>query len=213
MVKRSFFEEVYNYSLFLKRGFWADKQKTLISLENPVSDNFYYLRPSSLFNFLKNVKDNFRFEETIRLFEIGKIYYWDNGKPQEKEVFSLVLAKKGKIKNGKDESKELFYEIKGIVESLLENFGINKEDYSLKALNDWRGEDLLENGIELIKKNEFSIGFLGVIKRKILKFYDLENDFVVFLEIELPSLLQLVREEKDFAPLPLYPATVRIFLY
>jgi len=204
-------EEVYNYSFISKKeGFlWLDKQKTLISLENPVSDNFYYLRPSSLFNFLKNVKDNFRFEETIRLFEIGKIYYWDNGKPQEKEVFSLVLAKKGKIKNGKDESKELFYEIKGVVESLLEKFGINKEDYSLKALNDWRGEDLLENGIELIKKNEFSIGFLGVIKRKILKFYDLENDFVVFLEIELPSLLQLVREEKDFTPLPLYPATVR----
>ena len=82
-------EEVYNYSFISKKeGFlWLDKQKTLISLENPVSDNFYYLRPSLLFNFLKNVKDNFRFEETIRLFEVGKIYYWNNGKPQEKEVF------------------------------------------------------------------------------------------------------------------------------
>ncbi len=200
-------EEVYNYSFISKEegSFWPlNSEKKLISLINPLSENFYYLRPTTFFNFFKNVKDNFRFYEIVRFFEIGKIYYRCDNQAKEEEIFSGVLAEKKKEKN-----QELFYEAKGMIETLFEKFGILREDYSFSKIQDENYQKLFEEGVEILNSRKEILGIIGWPKREIKVFYELENAEMVLWEIKIEKLMELIREEIEFAPLPLHPAVIR----
>lgn len=210
-------EEVYNYSFISKKegSLWSSKERELIELQNPLSENFYYLRPTLLFNFLKNTKDNFRFFDKVRLFEVGKIYYKNKDKNKdknkslkdspflEKEVFSGTLALKEK------NNKELFYEAKGIIETLFEKLGILKEDYRFTEINNENYKNLLEKGAEIQDEKGNFLGVIGEAKEEIKKLYDLKEKEIVFWEIEIEPLKELSIKEIEFKPLPLYPAIIR----
>jgi len=197
-------EEVYNYSLVSQKDkeiLAKDWQEKLIALANPLSDLFCYLRPTLLFNFLKNVKDNFRFTDQIRFFEIGKIYYWET-KEKEETVFGGILARKEKILK-----YPLFYEAKGIIEGLLTDLGIDQDDYSVKPIEITEYSSILEKGMALYVKNQL-LGVLALPKKNVLKKYDVEGE-VVFWEIKLLALLALEQAEREYEPLPQYPAAIR----
>ena len=68
------FNEVYNYSFIGNKDITKEDKKELIELENPISEEFKYLRHSLIFNLLKNVKNNFRFFGNVKFFEIGKVF-------------------------------------------------------------------------------------------------------------------------------------------
>jgi len=197
-------EEVYNYSLISqkdKENLDKNWQGKLIALANPLSDLFCYLRPTLLFNFLKNVNDNFRFTDKIRFFEIGKIYHWET-KEKEETVFSGILARKEKILK-----QPLFYEAKGIIEGLFTDLGIDKDDYSIKPIEKTEYSSILEKGMALYVKNQF-LGVMGMPQKNFAKKYDVEGE-VVFWEIQLSALIALEQAEREYQPLPQYPAAIR----
>jgi phenylalanyl-tRNA synthetase beta chain len=197
-------EEVYNYSLISQKDkeiLAKDWQGKLIALANPLSDLFCYLRPTLLFNFLKNVRDNFRFTNQIRFFEIGKIYSW-NIKEKEETVFGGILGRKEKILK-----QPLFYEAKGIIEGLLTDLGIDKDDYSIKPIEKTEYSSILEKGMAFYVKNQL-LGVLAMPQKNFLKKYDVEGE-VVFWEIKLLALLALEQVEREYEPLPQYPAAIR----
>lgn len=198
-------EEVYNYSFISEkdRDILPNKwQQKLIEIENPTSALTKYLRPTLLVNFLKNINYNFRFVDRIRFFEIGKYYLEDKKKFKEYFVFSGVLARKEKSNRS-----SLFYQTKGIIEDLFSRFGIDKHDYTLRSLEDTEYSLLLEQGAALYKNKDL-IGVFGTPKKEFLKKYDCEGN-VVFWEIKLFPLLKLIDEEREFQPLPKYPAVIR----
>jgi phenylalanyl-tRNA synthetase beta chain len=199
-------EEVYNYSFISKEEgiFFKDETKSLISLKNPISENFYYLRPTLLFNFLKNVRDNFRFFDKVRLFEIGKIYYFEKKLIVEKEMFSGILAEKEKNK-----SKDLFYEGKGIIETLFEKFGLLKEGFQIKEIEEERYKSFFKKGLEILDNENNFLGVIGLIENEIKQFYDLKESEIAFWEIDLENLRKIIIKEIEFQPLPLYPAVIR----
>ncbi|MGC8651281.1 MAG: phenylalanine--tRNA ligase subunit beta [Minisyncoccia bacterium] len=203
-LKDAHLEEVYNYSLISQKdkdNLPLDWQKQVIALANPLSDLFAYLRTTCLFNFLKNVNDNFRFVEEVRFFEIGKIYRL-NKIPEEETVFSGVLARKTKnLKN------PLFYEAKGIIEELFTNLGIDPDDYDVQPMEKTSYHLLLSQGMAFLH-NKKLIGVLGMPPKSLLKKYDLEGE-IVFWEIKLLPLMQLEESEREFEPLPQYPAAIR----
>jgi phenylalanyl-tRNA synthetase beta chain len=197
-------EEVYNYSLISQKEReilaknWQDK---LIALANPLSNLYCYLRPTLLFNFLKNIKDDFRFTDKIRFFEIGTIYHWGT-KEKEETVFGGILARKEKILK-----QPLFYEAKGIIEGLLTDLGIDENDYSIKPVERTEYSSILEKGMALYVKNQL-LGVIGLPQKKFLKKYDVEGE-IVFWEIKLLVLLALEQAEREYEPLPQYPAAIR----
>jgi len=213
-------EEVYNYSLISQKDkeiLAKDWQGKLIALDNPISDLFCYLQPTLLLNFLKNIKANFRFVDKLKLFEIGKIYYKNprfaqdlvshsarnqDIKEKEETVFGGILARKEKILK-----HPLFYEVKGIIEGLLTDLGIDKDDYSIKPIEKTEYSSILEKGMALYVKNQF-LGVLAIPKKNVLKKYDVEGE-VVFWEIKLLALLALEQAEREYEPLPQYPAAIR----
>ena len=197
-------EEVYNYSLVSQKDkeiLAKNWQSKLITLANPLSNLFCYLRPTLLFNFLKNVKDNFRFTGKIRFFEIGKIYHWET-KEKEETVFGGILARKEKILK-----QPLFYEAKGIIEGLLTDLGIDKDDYSIKPIEKTAYSSILEKGMAFYVKNQL-LGVIGLPQKKFLKKYDVEGE-IVFWEIKLLALIALEQAEREYEPLPQYPAAIR----
>jgi len=197
-------EEVYNYSLISQKDkeiLAKDWQGKLIALANPLSDLFCYLRPTLLFNFLKNVRDNFRFTNQIRFFEIGKIYSWDI-KEKEETVFGGILARKEKILK-----QPLFYEAKGIIEGLLTDLGIDKDDYLIKPIEQTEYAQMIEKGMALYSGKKL-LGVIGLPHKNLLKKYDVEGE-VVFWEIKLLALLALEQVEREYEPLPQYPAAIR----
>lgn len=201
-------EEVYNYSFISEKdknilpGEWQEK---LIEIKNPTSVLFKYLRPTLLINFIKNVNDNICFCEKIRFFEIGKLYFREKGFLNESFVFSGVLFCKNK--KDKSDSANLFYEAKGIIENLFSCFGIDKNDYLFKSLESTQYQSLLEQGAAIYKSKDL-IGVIGNPKKELLKKYDCEGGFA-FWEIKLLPLLEIVNEEREFQPLPKYPAVIR----
>jgi len=217
-------EEVYNYSFISEedKNILPNKwQQKLIEIQNPTSVLTKYLRPTLLVNFLKNINYNFRFADKIRFFEIGKTYYKpkannkvlrvkragsylkDSKNLKEHFVFSGVLAQKERS----DDSSVLFYEAKGIIEDLFSRFGIDKDNYNFKPLEGTEYSLLLEQGAT-IYKSENLIGVIGKPKKVLSKEYDCEGNSV-FWEIKLLPLLEIVKEEREFQPLPKYPAIIR----
>ncbi len=120
MVKNIFtscgFSEIYTYSLISEddlKGVSLNPDHTL-RVDNPVSREFEYLRPTLKTNLLKALKLNIHNFKNINLFELGKVYIGKN----------LNEAREKYFLSGISNSKN-YLEIKGILEYIFDKFGIN----------------------------------------------------------------------------------------
>lgn len=114
-IKGTGFSEIYTYSLVSELDIREldGKVEEAVRVDNPVSREYEYLRPTLTINLRKAVKQNLPFESRIELFELGKMY-----KRVGKE-FEETVALSG-ISN-----KKSFFEIKGLLERLFKEFSIN----------------------------------------------------------------------------------------
>ncbi|MFH1833214.1 MAG: phenylalanine--tRNA ligase subunit beta [Candidatus Levyibacteriota bacterium] len=112
------FSEVYTYSLLGEKDLidWEINPNNILRIDNPVSKEFEYLRPTLKINLLKALRQNQANFEEINLFELGKAYL---GKTVDKNTEDYYLSAVSNKKN--------FSEIKGLVEYIFESLGI-KDD-------------------------------------------------------------------------------------
>jgi phenylalanyl-tRNA synthetase beta chain len=117
ILRASGFSEAYTYSLIGEKDLPSEiNSQHLIRVDNPVSRDFEYLRPTLKINLLKALLQNKANFEKISLFELGKVYLGKN-LDEAKEVYLL-----SGITNSKN-----FFEIKGLLEKIYDDLGI-KED-------------------------------------------------------------------------------------
>lgn len=193
------FTEVKNYSLISLH----DKQlyqnpQAIINLLNPISDSFKSVRPNLMFALLRNVKENYRFYEEIKLFEIGNCYVWEKNQIKEKILLSGVWAHKNDAR-----AENIFYQIKGVIESLFEVLNINESEYKLEPLNNSYGYNII---IQKKQRNEI-LGTILYIDQNIKNHFDLEGSIVIF-ELDI-LLLKLLTKPVVYHSLPLYPPVLR----
>ncbi|MCH8741445.1 phenylalanine--tRNA ligase subunit beta [Patescibacteria group bacterium] len=224
-LKEASFAEVYNYSFVgekLKAAL-SYQNRDIIEIENPASEEQKYLRPSLTPNLLKNVKDNFRYFDEIRIFELGKIFIKnpafvpknrtpaDKQKPKgsgqiiEKRMLTGLIARKGGSSYADD-----FYRLKGMIDSLLHKMGISNiwyDEYQ-PVPKDSRFSIWQSKGSAEIKIDQKEIGFLGGISPKILNKLKIKGSVLLF-DIDFELLSQLFSEEYEFMPISRYPAAVR----
>jgi len=200
ILKELGFVEVYNYSFISEK----DKQKLdlvkLIELENPISDEFKYLRPSLLINLIKNIQENQKNFKQFKLFEIGKIFYQQKEKLAEKRMLSGVIFGE----------KDGFYLIKGIIDSLLEQLGVSDvfyDEYQPTPEDSLCSFWHIRKSAE-IKVSNKEIGFLGEISKKVTSLYDIHSEIYAF-DIDFDKLSKLASEEQEYLPISKYPAAVR----
>lgn len=204
ILKEAGFSEVYNYSFMGQRGkgIFGWRECNLIELANPMSSFNKYLRPSLIPNLLRNIKDNLKYFDQIKLFELGKIFIKKQNL-REKKMLTGILTRKG-IKD------EGFYELKGAVDSLLAKLGIADvwyDDYrqtpELSEAEIWHPQKSAE-----IKSNGEEIGFLGEIHPRVMENLDIKERVFVF-DVSFEKLLKLASEEQAYQPISAYPAAIR----
>ncbi|MBI4089687.1 MAG: phenylalanine--tRNA ligase subunit beta [Candidatus Levybacteria bacterium] len=117
ILKACGFSEIYTYSLIAEKDLIEGiNSQNLLRVDNPVSRDFEYLRPTLKINLLKALSQNKSNFKKINLFELGKVYFGKN----------LDTATETYFLSGISNSKS-FLEIKGLLEKVFEDFGV-KED-------------------------------------------------------------------------------------
>ncbi len=188
------FSEVYNYSFISKKEKDLFNFKNLIELENPLSLDYQYLRPSLIPNLLKNVSKNQKIMEDIKIFELGKIF----GKAGEKRMLTVLMT------------GDRFFEAKGTIDLLFNKLGIAKVWYDEFKPTPEESKILVwdQKKCAEIKVNQEEVGFLGEISPKILERLKIVGK-VVALDLDFEKLSRLFSEEHEFRPISSYPSAIQ----
>jgi len=204
VLKEAGFSEVYNYSFISKKKaeIFDFNLRELLEIENPLSENQKYLTPSLICNLLENVKSNFRFFDEIKIFELGKIFKKEKKKVVEKRALTGLIAQKI--------GKNRFYELKGVIDVLLEKMGIGDFWYDQYQPTPEESKSSIWNLKKCaeIKVNHQEIGFLGEVSPKILDALKIKGEIVLF-DLDFEKLQKIASEECEYRPISPYPAAVR----
>jgi phenylalanyl-tRNA synthetase beta chain len=205
------FTEVYNFSFIGEDDFKKAKisNKRYIELENPLSVDLKYLRKDLIVNLLKNIKDNYKQvfgdENTIKIFELGKVYQQENNKTTETKMLAGAIVRTAEKTKG-----ENFYELKGTLDAILNKLGITDFWYDdFKATSDLVDQIFWnKTGTAEIKIGDEEIGFIGEINPDILNAYNIKRKVAIF-NLNFDQLLKMISEELIYQPPSQYPAAVR----
>lgn len=109
------FTECYTYS-FVSEDMYEGPINEALQIANPLNNDLVYMRNSLIPSLLNVVREN-KSRDEIKIFELSNTYKKNDGKlPYEVRMLSAVV--KSKTTN--------FYEIKGVVEQLSKDLGIEK---------------------------------------------------------------------------------------
>ncbi|MCX6738286.1 MAG: phenylalanine--tRNA ligase subunit beta [Candidatus Parcubacteria bacterium] len=200
-LRQAGFTEEYNYS-FISRKLGDMAEGGLVELENPFSEEFYYLRPNLLFNLWGNTQYNIKnlnTEQAIKIFELGKVFKKYKGEVIEKKSLSAIMT-----------GKDSFYALKGVIDSLFEKLGISDyyfDEYQATPesteFNLWDREAMAE-----IKINGKELGFLGELKLPVLDKNGRDCKIFAF-DIDMEALVTECNEEYEYMPISKFPAAIR----
>ncbi len=206
-IKDSFREagytEVYNYSFIGKKdlnsfAYSNGEQKALLELQNPLSEDYQYLRGSLLENLVKNIASNQRAFSEIRIFEIGKVFGLENGKVKETLMLGAMI-----------QADNPFYEMKGMCDFLLNSLGITSSWYDEYEATPNNRPVLWHQGRSAeIKIDSVEIGFLGEISPRLALNLKIAKPLGA-LHIHLDKLILMASEEKEYSAPSKFPASTR----
>ena len=202
--------EAINYSFcdpncFDKIRFTADDpRRAALKLRNPLSPEMSVLRTTLIPSLLENAQYNHNHQiDTIALFEIGSVFI-GNGEQREPERVTGVLA--GQIGDGVYSNpyrEPDFYDIKGLVERILEMCGI--VDYTLQK-TDTSTFHPGRNAAVLF--NDSQLGTFGEAHPEVLETYNLPYKAYLF-DFDMEALVDAAIFAKRFEPIPVYPKVER----
>jgi phenylalanyl-tRNA synthetase beta chain len=192
------FTETINYSLISEQLLKTCEISPLdcLKIANPLSEEWVYLRTSLIPSLLSVVSHNQK--SKIKIFEIANIYLPKNHKelPEENPMLTVLVG------------EEDFTFLKGIVEALLEEIGINQyafDPYPLQKT--FYGKIFHPQHRTEITLGENSLGLLGEIKKDILLKLGIKQKIVIF-DLDLQELAKHATEKKIYKPLPKYPPII-----
>jgi len=199
------YTEIYSYAFlsdFLKDLFAGDSYE----LAQPRSSEYKWLCRSLVPRMLVNARDNLRFNDSVKIFETGHVFIPELAKGKEPSRIGLVSVSRT-VKPA-----DLFAELKGVIDLILERAGIAGSFY------DDAGPFLWDEGIVKsttpkklamirIETGE-AIGFIGVVSPRVVDALKLKSNAVI-AELDLRMLISSAQKEREFEPLPKYPSVIR----
>lgn len=210
-----------------------------LKLSNPISPEREYLRRSMLPTLLEALAANLRERDQALMFETGRVYLPQpeagaHGEwlPDEPRRLGIAIAGPRTTLSWSEPSGESldFFDLKGIVETLLERFGLDDQTAFVPLADDerfhpGRAATLLINRAspdadaraERAKRESGKgraeilsepVGVLGEIHPLVGERFDLEGVRVVVAEIDLDALIEAAQLPR-YTPISRYPATVQ----
>ena len=192
-----------------------ESKERVLRLENPLSSDMNVLRSTLLPGLLDSLRRNLHHQTgDVRLFEIGRVFgnlTAPNSAPnttafsEERRIAMAITGERlASFWTGSDrDAKFNIYDLKGVVEELLEQLGIRGVQWQR---NETTGALFLESATVLIGKHR--AGELGQLNPVTARKYDL-RDPVLLAEFNLDFLLSRRNRSKSFEPLAAFPAVRR----
>ena len=181
--------------------------EALVMLANPLSSDMNALRPSLLPGLLDSLRHNLNHKSgDVRLFEIGRVFTQVNGQTKEERRVAIALTglRAHSFWSGEERDAKMDqYDLKGLLEEFLEQFGLRGVVYARRA----ESTALLLESATVTLGGKLPLGELGQLLPTLAKRYDL-RDAVLLAELNLDALLSRRNAAKGFKALPAFP-TIR----
>jgi phenylalanyl-tRNA synthetase beta chain len=177
-----------------------------VKILNPLSNELSVMRQSMLFTGLEAISYNSnRKKQHLKFFEFGKTYHQIGTEREENKHLALLITGN---KNGDSwavaSRPSDFFTLKTTVENILLRLGITDTNSTA-----YKG-DLLSEGLSLYF-GEHKLVSLGVVKKSILKKFDLKQE-VLYADFAWDQILRsLSKKSTVFKEIPKYPEVKRDF--
>lgn len=171
--------------------------RDVVVIKNPLGEDYSIMRTTTIPSMMESLSRNYsRSNDYVRLFEIGKIYIPgdDSSKlPDEKNILTVGMY-----------GTADYFTLKGVVENLLDAFGIEKFSFKRETQNPTfhpgRTADLY------IRKQK--VGVVGEIHPDVMDNYGV-GERCYIAEINLDLIYKYSSGDKKYRPLPKFPAVSR----
>lgn len=175
-----------------------------IVLANPISPDRDVMRRHLLGNLVETVESNARRSQRIGLFEIGPVFLKRTEKQLPLELQRLAIAMTGQRTQmhwqGSDTSPLDFFDLKGIIVSLLQNLHVR--DVTFKP----GSHPVFHPGkCAALYHEDQLLGTLGELHPVVQSRYDLPESPLLAAELDLDVILSLITDRYPVLPLAQYP--------
>ncbi len=164
------------------------------------------LRPSLLPGLIHSLRHNVsRKNYDVALFEIGRVFTQrQNGATKEERRVAIASPASARLNFWSGDERDAkfdAYDLKGLVEEFLEQFGVARRDVRANAR---KARRCFSNPPPIALGGKLPLGELGQFLPALAKKYDL-RDAVFLAELNLDQLLARRNPAKSFKPLPQFP--------
>jgi phenylalanyl-tRNA synthetase beta chain len=186
-------------------------ESELVALANPLSNDMDVLRPSLLPGLIHSLRHNVsRKNYDVALFEIGRVFRSADQTvraPAEDRRVAIALTGQRALPFWSGEARDAkfdTYDLKGLVEEFLEQFGLRGVVFGKRA----DSTALFLESAAVTLGGKLPLGEFGQLQPALAKKYDL-RDAVFLAEFSLDLLLSKRNPAKSFKPLPQFPSSRR----
>ena len=198
------FNEIFTYPWVDEKYIKAAKieMKNGIRLATPPAPELATLRQSLVPGSLEAIVKNLRYYDNFKIFEVAEVFEKGEFHPSSEDeilpVHRLMLT--GALV-GKD-AKGLFFEAKGVVESLPRYCHMNGYQFKQVHKPSWADSDVYLNIIN--DKNEV-IGSLGLVSVATLADAGIKKASAAVFELDVKKLVPFTSRTNEFKHLPQFP--------
>ena len=201
------FNEMMNLSLIESRHY--DKvlpmpTDSMVYINNTSNIHLDIMRPEMLLSGLQSVAYNINRQQTdIQVFEMGKSYQNNGVEMVEQEKLTIYISGKNNAESWKsgDQTKSDFYDIKAVVNSLLDLINVN--GYQQSSTDDER----LSFGYKYHRGPQEIVNF-GQVTHSILKGMDIKQE-VFYAEFDIQTLIKGIASSTKIKPVSKFPSSRR----
>ncbi len=211
LTKVSYYEPLENLSL-----------ATCVKIMNPLSSDLGVLRQTLLFGGLESIARNAnRKNSDLKFYEFGNCYHYhanpaarehnpENSLVEYSEEPHLGLwltGNKAAQTWVRKEEKTTFYQLRAYVDNVLARLGVDMSKLSVERLEN----ELFSDGLVLKAANGKALGYIGIVSRKQLKAFDIDQE-VYYADLDWNQLIKQNKQYKAvITDLPKYPEVKRDF--
>lgn len=198
------FNEIFTYPWIDEKYIKAAKIEieNAVKLATPPAPELALLRQSLIPGTLEAVSKNLRYFETFKMFEVAEVFekgeYHPSSEDETLPVHKLLLT--GSIV-GKD-AKALFFEAKGVLESLPRYCHMESYKFKQKEKSGWADEEIYLN---LVDKKGHIIGSVGLVSVATLAESGIKRASVAAFEVNVNELIPFTSRTNEFEHLPQFP--------
>jgi phenylalanyl-tRNA synthetase beta chain len=180
-----------------------------VTLANPINQDRVAMRHSLLSSVLEIAASNSRYRERLALFEVGQVFLASEASalPDELLRLAIVLAGPRQLSHwqwGGESSANDFFDLKGIVEELLAQLGLEGLEMRAASHPSWR-----PGRTARLWLGDAHAGWLGELHPLVVEQHGIRtDDSVLAAELNLALLLDHVPEQKLVEPTSPFPAVI-----